>query len=85
MQTFCMEFEATYIAIALVSLFVIAILVFCIKKQPKKQSLTPLAGLAFAMVILGIVFGQNQSAGYFLIGAAILLAVADIFVKFRKK
>ena len=59
-------------------------MVFLIRKN-KKQKLTPLAGLAFGFILLGIVFGNNRLVGYGFIGIGVLLAVVDMFRKLKKK
>jgi len=66
-----------YILIAIIVLLVIAVLVFLTGK--KQNRLTPLAGLAFAFTIAGIIFSDNRSIGYSLIGIGVILAVIDIF------
>jgi len=74
-----------YIAISIISLLIIAALVFFVKKNKKQKRLSPLAGLSFAFVIAGIVFGDDRLIGYSLIGVGIILAVADIIMKSKKK
>lgn len=80
-----MNISQIFIAIAIVVLAVIAVLVFFVKKNRKEKSLTPLASLAFGFVLAGILFGENKSVGYGLMGIGVLFAVADIFNKSRKK
>ena len=66
-------------------MLIIAILVFLIKKKKKQKPLTPLAELAFAFVIAGIIFRDGRLAEYSLIGIGVLLAVIDIIKKSEKK
>ncbi len=74
-----------YILISIIILLVIAILlIIFIKKDKKQKSLTPLAGIAFAFVLAGIIFGENRLIGYSLIGIGLLLAIIDIVNKLRK-
>jgi hypothetical protein len=74
-----------YILISIIILLVIAILlIIFIKKDKKQKSLTPLAGIAFAFVLAGIIFGENRLIGYSLIGTGLLLAIIDIVNKLRK-
>ena len=40
--------------------------------------LTRLAGVAFALVVAGVLFGEHQPLGYALMGAGVALAVVDI-------
>jgi membrane-bound ClpP family serine protease len=76
--------EIPYVAIAIVALLAIGGLVFVMKGR-KRKPITPLAGIAFAFVLAGIIFGDNRLIGYSLMGIGILLAFADIFVKSKKK
>ena len=79
-----MEFEAAYIAISLVALFVVAVLVFFVKGNMKKQELSTLAKLAFGFILAGTIFGDERIIGYSLMGIGIILAVADIYLKKKK-
>ncbi len=80
-----MNASPIYIAIALAALAVIALLVFLAGKNRRENKLTPLASIAFAFVLAGILFADNRLIGYGLIGIGILLAVVDIFNKSRKR
>jgi len=75
-----MNASQIFIAIAIVVLAVIAGLVYFTGRR-KEQRLTPLAGLAFAFVLAGIVFGQERWLGYGLLGMGVILAVFDIVRK----
>ena len=77
-------FSSTYIIISIVVLAVIAILVFLAKRNTGKR-LSPLAGLAFAFTVAGIVFGTNILIGYGLIGVGVILAVIDIVQSWKNK
>ncbi|MDD5337331.1 MAG: hypothetical protein PHS02_02510 [Candidatus ainarchaeum sp.] len=72
-----------YIGIAIVALLVIAALVFFVKRD-KTGKITPLAGLSFAFVVAGIAFGDDRLIGYGLMGAGVILAIADVIIKTRK-
>ncbi|HET6947538.1 MAG TPA: hypothetical protein VFJ45_06980 [bacterium] len=72
-----------YIAIAIASLAVVAIVVFT-KKGAPGQRLSPLAGVSFALVVAGIVFGEDRVLGYGLMGAGVLLALYDALLKRRQ-
>ena len=75
-----MNASQIYIVIAIVALGVIAGLVYFAGRR-KEQRLTPLAGLAFAFVLAGIIFGQERWLGYGLMGIGVILAVVDMFRK----
>lgn len=79
-----MSTQSIYILIALVVLAGIAITLRLKKGSLRQPALSPLAGLAFALVLGGIIFGENRWIGYSLIGAGVLLAIIDIFVKAKK-
>ena len=49
------------------------------------KRLSALAGLAFAFVIVGMVFGDDRSIGYSLIGIGIIIAIIDMVLKPKKK
>ena len=69
------------IAVA-VMIVILAIIFFKRKKKPEK--LSALAGLAFAFIIAGIVFGDDRILGYCLIGAGVFLAVLDMLKSMKK-
>ena len=79
-----MNISPAYIAIAIVALAAIAALVFFAGKNRNQSKLTPLAGLAFAFVLAGLLFGENRVIGYGLMGIGVLLAIVDIFRKQSK-
>lgn len=76
-----MNISQMYIVISIVVLAVIALLVFVVGKKGRGQRLTPLASLAFAFVLAGILFGENRLVGYGLMGVGVVLAIVDIFNK----
>jgi hypothetical protein len=79
-----MNISQIYIVVAIVVLVVIAVLIFVVGKKGSEKRLTPLASLAFAFVLGGILFGDNRLIGYGLMGVGVILAVVDIFNKSRK-
>jgi hypothetical protein len=74
-----------YITLSIVVLAIIAILVFFVNKNKKERKLSKLAGLSFAFIISGIVFGDNRLIGYSLIGFGVILAIIDIIKKIKTK
>jgi hypothetical protein len=74
-----------YIAVSITVLAVVALLVFLVSKNRKENRLTPLAGLAFAFVVAGILFGDDRLVGYSLLGVGVLLAVIDLVNRSRRK
>jgi len=77
--------SASYIVISILALAVIALFVFFIRKDKRETKLTPLAGLAFAFILAGILFWDSRLVGYSLFGVGIILAIVDIVLKFKNK
>lgn len=71
-----------YIAIALITLVIIAILVFYVRKKPRKQP-SKLAWFAFVFILAGIIFGDDLLIGYSLMGVGVILAIVDIIKNHR--
>jgi hypothetical protein len=74
-----------YVIISIVVLLVVILLVFFIRGRQRTNRLSTLAGLAFAFIIAGIIFGENRFLGYGLMAVGVILAVADIFVKSKSR
>lgn len=81
-----MDTSQIYIIISIIILLaIIALFVFFIKRNKKKEkSLSPLAGIAFAFVLAGIIFSDNRLIGYDLMGIGIILAIIDVIKNKRK-
>jgi len=73
-----------FVWVAIGVLAVVAVLVLFVSRGRRENRLTPLAGLAFACVVSGIVFGEDKLVGYSLLGLGVVLAVVDIFNRSRK-
>ncbi|MDD4776102.1 MAG: hypothetical protein PHG75_06300 [Syntrophomonas sp.] len=52
---------------------------------PRAGKLTPMASVAFALVLAGIIFAETKIAAYGLIGMGLVLAVIDMLQTIRKK
>ncbi len=76
-----MNISTVNILIAIVVLLIVAALVFFLRINQNEKKLTPLAGLAFGFVIAGLIFGQERTIGYGLMGVGIVLAVIDMIRK----
>jgi len=61
------------------------IVVFLVRGKKAENRITPLASLAFAFVLAGIIFGEDRLVGYGLMGIGVILAVADILNRARSK
>jgi uncharacterized membrane protein len=80
-----MNTSIIYVALSVAVLVIIAILVFLTGKGREKNRLTPLASLAYAFVLAGIIFGDDRIIGYSLMGAGVILALVDIINRSRTK
>lgn len=80
-----MNTSQIYIVMSVVVLAVIALLVFLVGKNRKDKKFTPLAGLAFAFILAGIILGDDRLIGYSIMGVGIILAIIDIFKKLKSK
>ncbi len=80
-----MNISSIYILVSIVTLAVIALLVFFVRRGTHQNQLTLLAGLAFASIIAGLVFDENRYIGYGLMGVGVVLAVIDIINRSRSK
>jgi hypothetical protein len=79
-----MNTSIVYLAVSIGVVAVVAILVFLVSKGERKKRLTPLAGLAFGLVLAGILFGDDRLVGYGLMGVGVVLAIVAIFPRSRK-
>ncbi len=81
-----MQASQIYILIAVITLGLIFIGLIVLKKNKKKENLTPLMGLAFVFIAAGIAFGDNDRwFGYGLMGVGIILAILDAIKKYKNK
>jgi uncharacterized membrane protein len=74
--------STVFVVLAIVVFGVLAAMVFLGGGQ--SRGLSPLAAVASAFVVAGIVFGDNRVVGYSLFGVGILVAVVDMVVKRRR-
>lgn len=73
-----------YLGIAVGGIVIVAVLVFLVGRKGQRSHLTPLAGLAFAFIISGILFGDERIIGYGLMGVGVVLAIVDIIIRAKK-
>ncbi len=67
-----------YILIAIIVLLAVVVVAFVLGRREPHNRLSPMAGLAFGFIIAGILFGDNPTLGYTMLGIGIILALADI-------
>jgi hypothetical protein len=81
-----MDAAQIYILISIgILLAIFVIFIFSAKRSRKEKTFTPLAGIAFAFVLGGIIFGDNRLIGYSLMGIGIILSIIDIIVKKKSR
>ena len=80
-----MTTSLAFVAISITVLAVVAILVFFMRGKKAENRITPLASVAFAFVLAGILFGEDRLLGYGLMGIGVIFAVADILNRSRSK
>ena len=78
-----MNMSIVYIGIVVGALLILAMLAFATAKSGRPDRVTPLAALAFASVLAGILLGQERLLGYGLIAVGVILALIDIVKKSR--
>jgi hypothetical protein len=78
-----MNTSQIFIVISIVTLAIVAILFLAARKS--KMKLTPLAGLAWAFVLVGIIFSEDRLIGYGLMGVGVVLALIDMFIQSKRK
>jgi hypothetical protein len=80
-----MNITQVYIVISIAVLAVIALLFILTGKSRMQNRLTPLAGIAFGFILIGIVFGDDRYIGYSLMGIGVIIAVIDMFRRLKSK
>lgn len=71
------------VAIAVAAMLVVALVVPSLRRRMMRR-LTPLAGVAMALVVAGVAFGAERWIGYGLMGAGVALAVIDAVLRSRR-
>lgn len=72
-------------ATAAVAILLLIVIFLLFVKKDKKEVFSPLAGLAFAFMLFGLIFGENRFVGYSLLGIGVILAIIDILKKSKNK
>jgi hypothetical protein len=76
--------SVVYIAVSIAVLAIVSILILFASRGKREKRLTPLAGLAFGLILAGIFFGDDRLIGYSLLGVGVALAIVDILYRLRK-
>lgn len=81
-----MDLNQGYVIAALTALGIVLVIITALGRAgPRHKRLTPLAGVAFALVVAGVVFDENRRIGYALLGAGVLLAALDALLRLRSR
>lgn len=78
-----MDIRVPYIIVSIGALLLLAMLAYATIKSGRPNRITPLAALAFVLVLGGILLGQERVIGYCLMAAGVVLALIDIVKKSR--
>ena len=78
-----MNASQPYVIISIAALLILALLAYATFRSGRPNRLTPLASLAFAFILAGILFGEDRVIGYGLMGVGVVLALIDIVQKSR--
>ncbi len=73
-----MNFSDTYILLAIIVVLAITASIVIVRRRKFVAPLRPLAGIAFAFGLAGVLFIENRLIGYGLMAVGLLLAVIDI-------
>jgi hypothetical protein len=76
-----MDESLRYLAVSIAILVAVALLLFIADRKKPREDLSGLVALSLALITAGMVFGENRLIGYGLIGAGILLAAIDIYLR----
>ena len=74
-----MNISQFYIAVSILTLAIVALIVFSAAWRQKEKRLSPLPGLAFGLVLAGILFVDDRFISYSLLGIGLVLSVVDWF------
>jgi hypothetical protein len=77
--------SSIFVIVAIVALAVIFIFTFLISPGKRGSKLTPLASIAFVLIIAGIFLSEKGAIGYGIFAVGIVFAAIDIIQKARKK
>ena len=73
--------SSIYLTISIVAVAAVVTVLLLGRGNREQRRLTPLAGVAFAFVIAGVLFGESRVIGYGLLTIGVVLAIVDIFRK----
>jgi membrane protein CcdC involved in cytochrome C biogenesis len=84
-KEFPMKASQVYIILSVSILVIVAVLVFFISRRKKEEAFTPMTILAFGFILTGILYSNERSLNYSLMGIGVTLAILDMLKKIREK
>ena len=77
--------NASQIYLILSSTILVFVTILFLAARKKGKKLTPFLGLAWALILAGIMFGEDRLIGYGLMGAGVVLAVIDVYIAPKRR
>ena len=74
-----------FFGVAILVLIIVVGLVFFTDRKKNDNGLTPLAGLAFGFILVGLIFGSYRLIGYPLLGVGVVLAAIDMLRRSKSR
>jgi hypothetical protein len=78
-----MNASQIYLILSSTTLVFVTILFLAARRTGKK--LTPLDRFAWALILIGIIFGADRLIGYGFIGVGVVLAVIDVYIAPKRR
>ncbi len=79
-----MDFSRMYILLAIIVVLAITASIVIVRRRKFAAPLMPLAGIAFAFGLAGVLFIENRLIGYGLMAVGLVLAVIDIIKREKR-
>ncbi len=80
-----MDIALTYAMVSIAVLaVVVACMVFFVNLQRSENHLTRLTGMALALILAGLLFGNDRLIAYSFIGMGVLLAAIEMVARTRR-
>lgn len=81
-----MDLNKGYVLLALTALGIVLVILTAMGRVGHKyRRLSTLGGIAFSLVIAGVVFDENRGLGFSLLGAGVLVAALDAMLRLRDR
>lgn len=78
-----------FVCLSAVILIILIVLLFIyLKKRPSadiNNQISPIGGIAFAFILLGLIMGNDRITTYSFFSIGIILCLVDIYIRLKKK